>query len=240
VRTVDVFGVLGRPRLGDPVEPLFMCPIPGSNGLFIVHRADGSLVATNALTEAEARNLSSNMQPKDPGDPTCQMPAGQPAMYACPIGGGKFQMTDLLTGQRFADPADGNRIDNVLCPGYAERQAAPPPPPPPPPPGPAPAPPPQHGGTIVIVPYPQPMPYPMQNDLLCSIDPISGGQICRPNLYQAPPPVATAPAAPAPSAQKAPAAPAPAPSSGISPLAIAGGAGALGLVTLLATGVIKL
>lgn len=226
MRTLDVFGVLGRRRMGQP-EPLYMCPIAGSNGLFIVHRADGTLVATNALTEAEARNLGPEVQPKPAGDPLCQMPPGQPAMYACPIGGGKFQMTDLLTGQRFAEPQDGIRPDNVLCPNYAERQAAPPPPPPPP--GPAPAPPPeqhpsppvhQPGGTVVVVPvipfggFPPPAPY-----------------VAPP----APPPVVLPPS-------PAPKPPTPPSSSegGVSPLAIAGGAGALGLVALFATGVIKL
>lgn len=217
MRTLDVFGVLGRSRLADAPEQLFMCPIPGSNGLFIVHRADGTLVATNAMTEAEARNIASNMQPKAWTDPGCAMPEGQPAVFNCPVGNGQRQMTDLLTGRRITDPVTGSGPDNVLCPGYADRQAQPLPPPPPPPAAP---PPPQNnpGGVVVIMPYPHPYPVP------------------------APAPVAPpAPApTPAPSPEKAPAATAPAPSSGISPLAIAGGAGALGLATLFATGVIKL
>lgn len=217
MRTIDVFGVLGRSRLGDVVpEPLFMCPIPGSNGLFIVHRADGTLVATNALTEAEARNISSNMQPKDPNDPGCAMPQGQPAVFNCPMGNGQRQMTDLLTGRRITDPVAGAGPDNVLCPGYADRQAQPQPPPPPPPP---PNPPQQGpGGVVVFMPYPHPYPMPMP------------APVAQPVSAPAP--------APTPAPEKTPAAAAP--SSGISPLAIAGGAGALGLATLFATGVIKL
>lgn len=219
MRTLDVFGVLGRSRLADPPEALFMCPIPGSNGLFIVHRADGTLVATNALTEAEARNIGSNMQAKDWNDPGCAMPQGQPAVYNCPIGNGQRQMTDLLTGRRITDPVAGAGPDNVLCPGYADRQAQPPPVPPPP--ALRPPPPQNPGGVVVFMPYPQPYPMPM---------PVP---VAQPVAAPAPAPT------PAPSSEKAPAAAAAA-SSGISPLAIAGGAGALGLATLFATGVIKL
>lgn len=206
MRTIDIFGVAGRPRMGQAAPPrakMLACPIPGSNGLYVLHYFDTPLKDYFATPSREDFVNTFDSTKIDPNDPRCALPPGEALSYACPIGNNQFQITDLRTGKPAAvAPGVGNPPDDPLCPGYAERQAAAAAPPP------APLPQaPSGGGGIVLIPLPV---------------------VTQP-----------APAAPPPAPAAAPTEPAPAPSSSVSPLAIAGGVGALGLVTLFATGVLR-
>jgi len=214
MRTIDIFGVAGRPRMGQqaaaPRAKMLACPMVGSNGLYVLHYFDTPL--KDYFGNPARWDFASTFDTTkiDPNDPRCALPPGEVITYACPIGNGKFQITDLLTGKPAnVPPGVGNPPDDPLCPGYAARQAAAAAPPPPPP-APAPIPQAPGGGGVVLIPFP----------------------------------VVNQPAAPAPATPPAEVPPAPAepmapPSTSITPLAIAGGVGAVGLVTLFATGVLR-